>query len=263
MNKLILFIEQHKYGVFAAFLVNVGIFIYLQIPQIQFEYEISPYLLEASLQIPEEEITLNPDFEIIKAQQNQSFQEVKNATRDMHDTRPQSDKDYSNNRSEHKNKSLSQVEKSVYDMEKQFFEEAGGDAKRAEIKKDAEKKIKDMSDAAEKKNNQNKASAAGGGAPNAPKGDVLVQTDLKGRTNQYIPAPGYMCDRGAVGKIAIKIRVDEGGKVVDARVDPSLSSSTNGCMISYALEFARKSKFNYASGVNAQEGYIYYTYVYQ
>lgn len=261
MSKFIRFLEQHKYGVFAAFLVNVGIFIYLQIPQIKFEYEISPYILEASLEIPENEIELNPDFEIIKAQ-NQSFENVKNASRDIHDDRPQSDKDYSSIKSEHNNKSLSQVEKSVYDMEKQFFEEAGGSSKRDEIKKQTEIKKKEIQDAADKNNKQNQNSSAGG-STNAPKGDVLVQTDLKGRTNQYIPAPGYMCDRGAIGKIAIKIRVDESGKVVDARVDPSSSSSSNSCMISYALEFARKSKFNYSASVSSQEGYIYYTYVYQ
>lgn len=264
MSNFINYIEEHKYGIFAAVLVNVGIFIYLQIPQIDFEYEISPYLLDAALEIPDdpESLELNPDFEIIR--QQQSFQDVKNASRDMNDTRPQSDKDYSSTKSEHSNKSLSQVEQSVYDLEKQFFEETGGDAKRSEIQKEAADRKKEIQRLEEQNKSKQTTPNNGGGSANAPKGDVLVQTDLKGRSNAYIPAPGYMCDRGAVGKIAIKIKVDTGGRVIDAKVDSGRSTSTNGCMISYALEFARKSKFNASSSSpDPQEGYIYYTYVYQ
>ncbi len=263
MNKFINYIEEHKYGIFAAFLVNVGAFIYLQIPQIELEYEISPYLLEASIQIPDdpEQLELNPDFEIIR--QQQSGNSIKNATRDVNDTRPQSDKDYSSRKSEHQGKSLKQVEQSVYDLERQFFEETGGASRRSNIQKEAEQRKKELDAKAESQQSSSNSSNSDG-SPNAPKGDVLVQTDLKGRTNQYIPAPGYMCDRGAVGKIAVKIKVDLSGRVVDAKVDPSRSNSTNSCMSSYALEFARKSKFNAsATATDPQEGYIYYTYVYQ
>ena len=264
MNNFINYIEKHKFGIFAAVLVNVGIFMYLQIPQIEFEYEISPYLMDASLVIPDdpESLELNPDFEIIRQQSNP--QEIKNASRDINDTRPQSDKDYSSNKSDYKGKSLSQVEQSVYDLEKQLFEEAGGAAKRNEIQKEAADRKKEIQKQEELNNNKNNASSSSSASNNAPKGDVLVQTDLKGRNNSYVPAPGYMCDRGAVGKIAIRIKVDSGGRVIDAKVDASRSTSSNGCMSSYALEFARKSKFSASSSApDPQEGYIYYTYVYQ
>ena len=64
---------------------------------------------------------------------------------------------------------------------------------------------------------------------------------LVGRTHDFLPTPIYLCEYG--GKIVINITVDSNGVVTDAYVNNS-SSSTNGCLIDHALEYAKASQFN-------------------
>ena len=68
-----------------------------------------------------------------------------------------------------------------------------------------------------------------------------VSYSLVNRTDEYLPPPIYLCEQS--GKIVINIEVDHKGNVISALVNTS-STSSDGCLIDHALEYARASKFN-------------------
>jgi len=67
---------------------------------------------------------------------------------------------------------------------------------------------------------------------------------LKNRTDTYLPIPIYLCE--ANGKIVVNITVDANGKVTKSSINRS-SNSNNSCLQDYALEYAKKSRFNSSS----------------
>ena len=76
---------------------------------------------------------------------------------------------------------------------------------------------------------------------------------LVDRTHDFLPTPIYLCEYG--GKIVINITVDGNGIVTDAYVNSS-SSSTNGCLIDHALEYAKASQFSSDPSKPSQLGSI-------
>ena len=80
-----------------------------------------------------------------------------------------------------------------------------------------------------------------------------ISYSLVDRTHDYLPTPVYLCEYG--GKIVITITVDGNGIVTDAYVNNS-SSSTNGCLIDHALQYAKASQFNSDPSKPSQLGTI-------
>jgi len=76
---------------------------------------------------------------------------------------------------------------------------------------------------------------------------------LVDRSYAYLPTPVYLCEFG--GKIVINITVNSEGEVIDANVNRA-STSTNGCLIDSALEYARSSQFNSDPSKPTQMGTI-------
>jgi len=76
-----------------------------------------------------------------------------------------------------------------------------------------------------------------------------VSYSLVNRTHEFLPPPIYLCEQG--GKVVVTIKVDGNGNVVDASYN-SASTSSNGCLIDHALEYAKASKFN-ANGSNSNQ----------
>lgn len=255
MNDLLEKIDKYKFGIVAALATYFLLFVYLQLPNVEYTYYVSPYLLDAEMEIPQDEIKLQPENIMVNPRQ-MSQEDVKNAVRDVNDKRERSDKNWSTN------PSTQSAEDDVRDFEKKMFEEAGGDKERARIQQEMDKRKQDQQN--KKNNTKQPNNQSQSGAPNAPKGAVLVDYDLKGRNKNYLPAPGYMCDQGATGTITVRVKVEQSGYVSDAKFEPSMSTSSNGCMVQYALEFARKSRFNYSGTAPAmQDGFIIYKFVYQ
>ncbi len=83
-----------------------------------------------------------------------------------------------------------------------------------------------------------------------------VTYSLKGRTDEYLPIPIYLCE--ANGKIIVNITVNNNGKVIDAYVN-NASSSTNACLRDSAIEYAKKARFD-ASSNTSQIGSITYNF---
>ena len=73
-----------------------------------------------------------------------------------------------------------------------------------------------------------------------------------------LPNPVYTCEGG--GKIVISIEVSELGTVTKASYNKGLSSTTNGCLIDSALEYAYQARFTTLAGKNDQLGTISYNF---
>lgn len=70
--------------------------------------------------------------------------------------------------------------------------------------------------------------------------------------------PVYTCNAG--GKIVITIEVNSLGEVVKANYNPTLSTTTNVCLIDAALEYAKGSLFNAKADKPRQLGTISYLF---
>jgi len=80
-----------------------------------------------------------------------------------------------------------------------------------------------------------------------------ISYSLVDREHLFLPTPVYLCEYG--GKIVINITVNHEGKVIEAFVNSS-SSSSNGCLIDSALEYAKAATFNINTSKSSQLGTI-------
>lgn len=80
-----------------------------------------------------------------------------------------------------------------------------------------------------------------------------VTYQLKDRNAIQIPNPVYTCD--ATGKVVINIQVNGVGGIMKAYLNKAASTTTNGCLVDQALEYAEKAIFN-KSERNSQLGSI-------
>lgn len=258
MNDLISKIDKYKYGLF----VMIALFIIFSSIRVQYGFVERPDISHLLNKKADDVIELKLEPVELVEQRMNATGEVKNVARDENSDGSSAGSSGSSNNYEsyYSSKSLSDVEQSVYDLEKSFFNESGGAEQRAEIQKEMEKRKKEQEELNKNKNNnQNPNNNSKNTAGNAESGRVLVSYSLKDRNGQYVPAPGYMCPQGTSGKVIINIKVDASGKVIESKVNSA--SSSDGCMTSYALEFANKSKFSYTSTSGVQEGTITYTFV--
>lgn len=257
MSRFFVLIDKYKFGIMATLLIYVGLFLYLNIET----YNI-PYLLPVwneQAEIKNEEIEIQPEnIEVNKAQMPTG--EIKSISRNMNDSR---DKSYDN---WSRDKAAKDAEQRVKEWEKADFRESGGEAKREQIKREQEqqKNKNTKQNTSVKTENSNSD-----GGDVAYKGSVMVNWELKNRQphlndSWQIRNPGYTCGQGSTGTVFVKIKVDQGGRVISAVYIASKSSHANACMIEQALKYAKLSRFNYDSKVaTEQEGYISYVFLAQ
>ncbi|MBP5567380.1 MAG: hypothetical protein J6X57_07855 [Bacteroidales bacterium] len=92
-------------------------------------------------------------------------------------------------------------------------------------------------------------------------GPSVLTYELEGRKASRLPIPAYRCI--GAGEVRINITVDKQGTVVGAKVDEG-SSSSDGCLRSFAVRAARMSKFSMSTTApDRQQGYIIYQFVAQ
>ena len=92
-------------------------------------------------------------------------------------------------------------------------------------------------------------------------GPSVLTFELEGRKASRLPIPAYRCI--GAGEVRINITVDKQGTVVGAKVDEG-SSSSDGCLRSFAVRAARMSKFSMSTTApDRQQGYIIYQFVAQ
>lgn len=80
-----------------------------------------------------------------------------------------------------------------------------------------------------------------------------VSFSLVDRVDEYLPPPIYLCENR--GKVVITIKVDSHGEVVEATYN-NASTSSNGCLVEHAIEYAMASKFSSDPSKSIQIGTI-------
>jgi len=205
---------------------------------------------------PEEQIEIDPNDVFF----NQSEEDLKNLVRNQEDQRPMSQTNYDQN-----NPSSDPYQRAK-EYERQLFEEMGGDRDRKQIQEDMnQKKNKVNTNIKDNKNNSNSDSPS----KSQYSGNVMVEFKLEGRSAYdnnmwFVRNPGYTCGYGASGKVVVKIKVDKGGKVIEAIYDSTRSTGADQCMIDQSVKYAKKSRFNYKEGASSQQsGFIIYRFVAQ
>ena len=92
-------------------------------------------------------------------------------------------------------------------------------------------------------------------------GPSVLAWELEGRKASHLPIPAYRC-MGA-GEVKVLITVRPQGTVMMAKIDEA-SSSSDGCLRSFAIRAARLSRFSSSTTAPArQAGYIIYQFIAQ
>ncbi len=151
-------------------------------------------------------------------------------------------------------------EQSIYDFEQELYAKEGGAAEREKIMKDMEKRKKERE---EKKKQQQRTDGGNGGnigSNTGTKGKNLAEYNLNGRkayqqNDDYIKIPGYMCGKSITEKIVVKVKVNSNGDVYWAQ--SMAPEGANPCCVEQAINYAKKSRFEYAA-TPIQEGTITY-----
>ena len=87
---------------------------------------------------------------------------------------------------------------------------------------------------------------------------TTISYRLKNRKALELPNPVYTCEGG--GKIVISVEVNALGRVTKATYNKGLSTTTNGCLIDSAFEYANQARFTTMAGNDSQLGTISYNF---
>src|SRR5690554_6187267 len=226
MDKLLDFIERHKYGIVITLLVHVGLFIYFQVATYKEVILFEPWDFQSVMDEAPDDIEITPD-QIQTPQEHQLFnpqEEVSSFVKNENDTREER---------ESKNPSTST------DVDKK-------------PKKDPVQNTSSGGEASEK---------AAGGATMVSYS--LAGRHPLNYNDWYVRNPGYTC--GNVNDVVkVAISVDEGGHVISATVIEGESQNATACMKQRSREYALMSRFNYSNKApKKQEGVITYRFVYR
>ncbi|TNE53770.1 MAG: hypothetical protein EP338_09585 [Bacteroidetes bacterium] len=255
MDRLLDFIERHKYGLLAVLLVYIASFVFFNLETYEKRYVVPIWDERAQLETPE--VKINPE-NIDLQNFNASQGDVKSIAQDLNDERQKDHQNWD------RDKAAKDAAQRIKDLEKEYFGQSGGEKEREEYRKELEKQRND----GQQKKDPNQQTANSGGNT-AYEGQVMVNWQLSGRephqnNSWYVRNPGYTCGKGANGTVCVRIKVDQGGSVRSASYVSEQSSGVNSCMRDQALKYAKLSRFNYSgSAPKQQEGYIYYRFVAQ
>ena len=184
--------------------------------------------------------------------------DVSNMSRDVNDSRMNSNEEWSENTYE------GDPEEVAKDIEQQFKDETGGEERREELLKEHQAKLEEQ-----RKKDQKKNLPQTSQSDNQFSGEVMVEWELEGRNaykndNWHVRNPGYTCGYNSKGTIVVRIKVNRNGSVIDAQIENSSPSQVSACMKSKAIAYAKKSRFNFKSSASAvQTGYISYKFISQ
>jgi len=249
--------DKYKFGIIAALLCYLGIFMYTNIMTYDHIVLIKPFIDEASIDpVPVNEKEIIPEDIIVP--DDFSALDAKNMSQNVHDKREASYENYSENRSSE------QIKQDIKNLEKQMANEAGGSAERARIQSLIEKRKKEQEAAVKNPGESNSSQTT---APNKYAGNTVVSYDLHGRNahqnnDYYVRNPGYTCSN-ANGVVVINVKTNANGDVTSAEYNSGASKNTTNCMIEQALKYAKISRFSYSSDASQQSGYIKYTFIYK
>ncbi len=87
--------------------------------------------------------------------------------------------------------------------------------------------------------------------------NTRIWYSLVGRMHRYIAVPIYICPSG--GKVAVRIKVNEKGQVIETSIEPKQTTTDNGCLLENAQKYALQTLFD-PSENSQQWGTIYYLF---
>lgn len=265
MNKILDFIERHKFGILITLAVHIGIFVYFQVATYKEAVLFQPWEFQSAkdeviddIQIDPDQIQTPEELDLLRPQEK-----VTSFVQDQNDTRERSQKENTNYTSSFRKGSAEQ-------MERDYEQSIKDEIQRMKEEKNGKKPPVSSSTKSEndpKKPNKNPASQSNSSSE-AIGGKTMVSFSLTDRhplnhNDWYIRNPGYTCGN-VNGNVAVAITVDVGGVVIGATVIEEQSQGATPCMLQKAREYALKSRFNYAgSAPRKQEGTITYRFVYR
>jgi hypothetical protein len=264
MNKILDFIEDHKYGIIIALIVHVVVFVYLQVKTYDEAVFYEPWSfrgknIEApdNLELNEENIQTVEEFELFDMMHPE---DITSQVGRADDAREESDKaneyytSYQGNAYENVRDFESQVIQQLQEGRKQ---REGDTGEKTDIKTGDEGGAQDT-----------QTSSGDEGSKTKTVGKTMVTWKLDDRkphnnNDWHVRNPGYTC--GDVnGTVTVSIKVDNSGDVTHAKYVPELSQNANYCMIRQAEKYALMSRFNFDPNAQKnQEGTITYLFVFR
>lgn len=234
--------------------VYMGVFIYLELSTVVKEDLIQG---EELYEVQLEQLDEQEKQELREEMNVQQAQELRSIARDMNDTRPSSEQDWS---TQVAGQGQSNPEQSAKDYEAQVFAETGGEAARAQIRQQSQDRIQQLRQQGQVSPSQSNAASA---SSNQYAGAVMVDFSVAGRSaydhnTWYVRNPGYTCGFNAAGTVHIEIEVTNAGRVATAQYIAGKSSNASPCMIEQALKYAKMSRFT--DGGSTAKGYIKYRF---
>lgn len=262
MNKILDFIEDHKYGIIVALVVHVGLFIYFQLKTYEVAVPYEPWSFQGrNIEAPDDiEITAE---QIITDEEQQLFEENEEVTsfvKSEHDSREKSfekDEVYTS----YEGDAYSNIKSFESEVIEQLESKRKDKTSDGETKTDLETEKEEIAEQ-DTKNDQQK------GSEKAVAGKTMVSYDLKGRhplnnNDWHVRNPGYTCGN-VNGTVVVRIKVNQNGDVTNAKYIPERSLNANQCMSNQAEKYALMSRFNFdQSKDKTQEGYITYKFIYR
>lgn len=264
MEKLLDFIERHKYGILITLVAHVSIFLYFQIATYK----------EATLYEPWKFRTINteaPEDIEISAEQIETLEEQFLFDKSEKITSFVKDENDSRERSEANDMKYTSYSKSgnVEQMEDDYEQEIKDKLQKEREEQMANNESANTDIEKEKIKKENPKGKSGGKASEkAVGGATLVSFSLNNRhplnhNDWNVRNPGYTCGN-VNGIVKVAIIVDEGGVVTSATIIEGESQGISACMRQKAKEYALMSRFNYDSkAAKKQEGTITYRFVYK
>lgn len=180
----------------------------------------------------EEELALSEPLEKVTIQTHSAFNEAENFIREIENSRN------------------AELEEEITSSSTEYnFESTGSDTDFSKAQDKLEEVKEKLAEAAKKKKVL---------TPKSVNRKTTISYRLVDRKAVSLPNPVYICDAG--GKIVISIEVNALGQVVNAVYNPTLSTTSNGCLIDAALEYAQGAEFNSKVDKQRQLGTISYLF---
>ncbi len=239
------------HGLLLIFFIAFG----LEVPQVVKSYKVPAREVEITMDedflVQEEQIIQeeNPD-----SPKNNNPSDVKNAIVDENDNRERDMEEYSVWNKDEVDK---EIESNLKNIEKDVIAGRRADGKTLkEIPDDKSTSSESVKSQGENSNSKS------GNSGNAYGGTATVSYNLPGRKpRNMLRAPAWNCLQG--GTVVVTINVNPIGEIIELSVDQAASSG-NSCLYSYALDYAKKEKFNRdETKPKKQSGSITYVFVAQ
>jgi hypothetical protein len=265
MNRILDFIEDHKYGIIITLIAHVFIFIYLQFKTYDELVSYEPWSFKGrnieapdNIEVNEKNIQTVEEFELFDMTHPEDITSQVGKADD--------DREVSENKNDYYTSYKGNAEDNVRNFESEVIQQLQ-DGRKQQSGGETENQT-NTSDGEGGSSSESSATAGKEGSRTKTSGKTMVTWKLQNRkphnnNDWHVRNPGYTC--GDVnGTVTVSIKVDNSGQVNSARYIPEQSKNANACMIKQAEKYALMSRFNFDSNAQKnQEGSITYLFVFR